>query len=796
MSTIKYEVNYEKLISRLPALFAFINVDENGVTTIVKASNGEQGCYGKIIANIRYDKGDFNHTCSNGIILKISNGEHTYRELIDVYYKAIEDKSWGRDVNGFYEEPFLKFMERGIGLVKLNLDKGSVVKSECGVDSLEEFPLVPKQIYLGEVHTLYNKVLKLKKRISFWENGVDKTKIDKNEYDKVKKLYHSYNGDRLISKLNELMGLYEEISEEYLQYSLNTNLTLDFNLNINSTIKDLGIVVPYVTDWVKGKRYYDGDVVYYTDPNGYGLTWECKLPEDSLKDEFGRRYTNGFYVDFIEDIFFENGSTVNVRGNDIVLPKKWYPQSLSWVKRNIHYSCGECGRVYFENKPTKCVCGFDRFNSSKYVPTQDSKKKVSGVTNSKLKSLRRFTSYLNKNDLVEHPDNMKDWLWYYREGFINNHEAKYDFLGNLALIKNSKYNLNDLSIEPILGKYKPNNVLFDTDGKTVLNLAVWGDVITNITAKNGENGVGVLEIEYWLGAHLKAKIDENLIDGKKTYTVLKPFSVNIDGIRKDFFREDIIDEETYLKIGSNQKLCHERTWFIKTDDGGYKYFFKNFEIDTKSKFGESHGVKYNEKYIYHKGDISLEVIEDISVNSNGKTTLYKRGAVIDWSIYNTLTEDNKRKCKVAEHNIWTLVEQGLFKDYVLGKFDKVNGNLKGDNGRYFLYEKMEFDSENNLSEYKTLIGSSKLDVPFTLSNFETIVDINSVDIEDVPVIHYDYYNGVSYQPSVVDDVYIERGLTQAFEKHIKFSEIKTFEDLENYANGGFFTISKEDIDLG
>ena len=94
------------------------------------------------------------------------------------------------------------------------------------------------------------------------------------------------------------------------------------------------------------------------------------------------------------------------------------------------------------------------------------------------------------------------------------------------------------------------------------------------------------------------------------------------------------------------------------------------------------------------------------------------------------------------------------------------------------------------------IGNRINKVPFLRTDFTTTVDIRHTDIEERPLIRYDYYNGVSFQPSVNDDVYVERGITQAFEKYIKFSEIKTFEDLENYANGGFFVISKEDIDLG
>ena len=112
-----------------------------------------------------------------------------------------------------------------------------------------------------------------------------------------------------------------------------------------------------------------------------------------------------------------------------------------------------------------------------------------------------------------------------------------------------------------------------------------------------------------------------------------------------------------------------------------------------------------------------------------------------------------------------------------------------------LYDKMEFDTSNNIDVYEFQIGPHKNEVPYLKSTFEAKVDITHVDFEDTPLIRYDYYNGVTFQPKVNDDVNIERGVTQAFEKHIKFSEIKTLEDMENYANGGFFVISKEDLDL-
>lgn len=57
-----------------------------------------------------------------------------------------------------------------------------------------------------------------------------------------------------------------------------------------------------------------------------------------------------------------------------------------------------------------------------------------------------------------------------------------------------------------------------------------------------------------------------------------------------------------------------------------------------------------------------------------------------------------------------------------------------------------------------------------------------------PLIHKEYYIGISSQENIEGNIYIDRGISSAFEKHLKLQEISSFKDLENYANGGFFTI--------
>lgn len=869
MRTISYKVSYEKMISRLPAMFAYLDIDEQGTCKIVKATNGKQGDYGRIIANVYYNKNivdkdkekPFEYECKDGTKLKITNGEKTYRTLIETYYKAIKDKEWERKADGTYKVPFLAFMERGIGLKYVGLSEEVSENGECGVPTLKKFPLAPDYIYLGEAKTLYNKMIKMKKQLIFWEEHTKLCAEDKKYYQRLKEEFKMRNGDKLIEKLTEMIKEAEVVATEYLGYTLKpdpsdpnklieTNLTLDFNVNLVNTIKDLGLVTPYIEEWVAGKRYYEEDVVYHIDGNGYGMTWYCKPSEDAKKDEFGRPYTEGFYEENTELIFFDDGSTITIGGEDIVTPKNWIPQTLNWVNRD-------------EQEGTEVV--------------------IEGTCNSHLTSLRRFTTYLNRNDEVETPDNYTDWLWYYRKGLVMNREEKYDEMGNLAV-------MYDNGVEAIVGGDNPTNIKFDTDNKTVLNLAAWGDVITDIKAVNDREDGGTITFTYWLGVHLKAEIDDCSEGDKKTYVVKSPCVGIFDNNYKiQFSRGDIIAQEEYDKIKDASEYCEVVKWYSQDDDGNYKYYFKNFEADTTSPYGVNHGVKYTETYIYYKGNTSYEVITRFingpkyeigdtvkgrDVVSRYKTTeylkdydgdyeeieeegekkyipkeyevikpfingeYYEEGDIIPYNRYQNLyvleydkdetittemfaqlskenkplcdgttvsekfKDDNKKKCKPVEETIWSLVAKDKFKDYIEGKFDReykpVDMTEEDTDAPYYyrLYEKMEFYTGDNIYSYNIRIGNRINKVPFLRTNFTTTVDITHVDIEERPLIRYDYYNGVSFQPSVNEDVYIERGVTQAFEKHIKFSEIKTFEDLENYANGGFFVISKENIDLG
>ena len=107
----------------------------------------------------------------------------------------------------------------------------------------------------------------------------------------------------------------------------------------------------------------------------------------------------------------------------------------------------------------------------------------------------------------------------------------------------------------------------------------------------------------------------------------------------------------------------------------------------------------------------------------------------------------------------------------------------------FKEKKYEFSIINNKDniKLKTLNGFTyKSDV---VVDFEASVD-NKVDYEYNNLYKEDYLLGIHYQPYVKENIKIDRGNGDAFERFYKLTEIKTMNDLENYQNGGFFKIEK------
>lgn len=113
---------------------------------------------------------------------------------------------------------------------------------------------------------------------------------------------------------------------------------------------------------------------------------------------------------------------------------------------------------------------------------------VSGYSDSKLVSLRRFVNYLNDAGFTETPQEGEDWLYYYKKGYVTNIRLSCDELGNIRRFSDT----------PV-----PDGMVTD--------LIAYGDVITDMSYDDQNRNI---RFEYTLGAHLTAMhTGEDVVDG-------------------------------------------------------------------------------------------------------------------------------------------------------------------------------------------------------------------------------------------------------------------------------------------
>lgn len=671
MRVIQYNVSYEKMISRLPGLFAYLESNELGDMVLHHAYDSNNGCYGKIVENIELPSdvslaSKTKHTITqedidNGYWWYNENEEKNIAKETDknneieeyqFYLKGGETYSFRTIISNYYQhkdilkdnDKFKKFVENGIGkktvpneykyyygYVNKNNDKDVIIEEEWdNKDNIERevyirkkliCTLVPEFVYLSDAKSLHNQMVQMRKQCKFY--GDKKSVIGEDKHlcclcDK----YIQMGGVTFEEWLEECIEEAVDISNEYYTYAQEASkkMSLEFDIDLLSSYDDMGIMIPYIPTWLPYKQYYVNDKVIYNDE-----IYICK------------QNTNGKWDEEIEKIVFDTDSFEKFT--------------------NVFKVCDEEGNI---NEDLNTL-------------------EVKGKTNSKLTDLRRFKTYINVDNLGECPDSGYDWLYYYRVGYVCNITTLNDELGNIKpfVIEEQE---NEISTED-------NNSVNNCDS-LCQNLAAFGDVITNITNNTDEK---TITFTYVLGAHLIPEEGSTYID----------------------------------------------------DDNNVYYTWKNFKRDISEKY-QKYGVTYEETYNYtEKGELDKLIRGDIKITTENET------------------------------------EQIItFNDYITGTYDD---GLK--------YYKFEFIKYNNSTSYNKTIANRDVNINSILTDFTLIRTDNEEFIGKTPTIRTDFFNGISYSPTLETNVRIQRGTTSVFDKHIRFGECKTIDDMIDYQNSSFFNIN-------
>ena len=100
------------------------------------------------------------------------------------------------------------------------------------------------------------------------------------------------------------------------------------------------------------------------------------------------------------------------------------------------------------------------------------------------------------------------------------------------------------------------------------------------------------------------------------------------------------------------------------------------------------------------------------------------------------------------------------------------------------YKRFRFSVVNSTASIT--IGASDYEYAYVLSEYNEKVE-NDLDYIYQPLFKRDYFTGYAYEPNVDNQINIRRGNAAAYERHLRLGEVKTFEDLENTLNQGFYT---------
>lgn len=255
-------------------------------------------------------------------------------------------------------------------------------------------------------------------------------------------------------------------------------------------------------------------------------------------------------------------------------------------------------RVYYNDEVYTCVVDktngkyneeteeieFDAQNwTVSYKSDKDGTYEISGYSDSKLSSLRRYTEYLDENDESDVPDYGEDWLFFYRKGYVTNYKTINDIYGNIAHVGDDYTNGNDLY--------------------------AYGDVLIDIAVNATEHSI---TFTYCLDAHLKAeyvtvKSDD---DGNKKYYFTK---FKMDEINDDNHHGIVYKETYYYAVDSDLDNLVKKGWFEK-------YINSNIGIDDITKFNND-GFTLFTKFEFNTTSSSATYIKDIGDNKTMINTI-------------------------------------------------------------------------------------------------------------------------------------------------------------------------------
>lgn len=527
---IKKVVLMEPMKSRIPAMFPYIEPDENYYGVLHHSYDKNDGCWGMIVPDLKVS---FSLTdVDNEDKVVFENGKfYSYRNLIDWYYHVIEiknanlsDPESNRELTD-EEKVFVSFIEKAIGKV-------SIPETITG-------DYVPETMYLTEMQDWIDKMEPL-------SSVCDCTLVGfSNDPEKCCdcSMYCASGGTPMLEFLKEQVQQIRAISDEYYGYALDDEGKFRGGPAMNILLTDeneyFGYMEPYSEEFVPGKRYHVGEVVFYEGVSwilwmgsgGTNFTLNNYFDANRDREEEGFFYY-GHYDPISCKIVFDSNENVHWRRN-VVTEAELTEYGMSEPALSTYYKAND------ESYPDNSFYVTERDSYDGSVRDEAADMVLTGQTESKLQSLRRVSRLVDSRGNVSAPDSSsnEDWCCLYQVGLVTNIVTWTDDNGNIAYYdtwdSSDSGNIHVTSDEP-------NEVLDNVDGEAEndedkgykYKLLAFGDVIEKIEIVDNYH----IRFTYHIGAHLIGEVlDET---GNVTNTVVETSRIEPTYYRFNHFSVD------------------------------------------------------------------------------------------------------------------------------------------------------------------------------------------------------------------------------------------------------------------
>ena len=520
----------EPMKSRIPAMFPYIEPDENYYGVLHHSYDKYDGCWGMIVPDLKVSFSLIDVDNEDKVVFE--NGKfYSYRNLIDWYYHVIEiknanlsDSESNRELTN-EEKVFVSFIEKAIGKV-------SIPETITG-------DYVPETMYMTEMQDWIDKMEPL--------SSVCDCTLDGFSNDPEKccdcSMYCASGGTAMLEFLKEQVQQIRAISDEYYGYALDDEGKFHGGPSMNILLTDeneyFGYMEPYSEEFVPGKRYHVGEVVFYEGVSwilwmgsgGTNFTLNNYFDENRDKEEEGFFYY-GHYDPVSCKIVFDSNENVHWRRN-VVNQKELAEYGLTESAMRAYYKAND------ESFPDNSFYVTERDSYDDSVKDNIADMVLTGQTESKLQSLRRVSRLVDSRGNVSAPDSSsnEDWCCLYQVGLVTNIVTWTDDNGNIAYYdtwdSSDSGNIHVTSDEP-------NEVLDNVDGAAEndedkgykYKLLAFGDVIDKIEIVDNYH----IRFTYHIGAHLIGEVLDGT--GNVTNTVVETSRIEPTYYRFNHFSID------------------------------------------------------------------------------------------------------------------------------------------------------------------------------------------------------------------------------------------------------------------